>query len=331
MSDAFKAFRIRRAADGEISAAFERSTLDDLTPGDVVIRVEYSSINYKDALAATGAGAILRRFPLIAGIDLAGTVVESSDARFAPGQPVLVCGGGIGERLDGGYSEIARVPAALCEPIPEGLDARNAMAIGTAGVTAALALHRLERNGQTPDLGPLVVTGATGGVGSFCVDLFSKRGYEVVAVSGKADRHDYLRALGAASVETPDRFGPSDRPLGPATWGGAVDTVGAHVLAALLRSTKPNGSVASIGLAAGHRLDTTVMPFILRGVSLIGVNAVEIEPALRAELWRRLADDLRPRHLDRIAAHEVPFDDLPGAFRAFLERGVVGRIVVRIR
>lgn len=329
MTARFRALRIDER-DGRVGAAFESLTLDDLTYGDVVIRVAYSSVNYKDALAATGAGSILRRFPLVGGIDLAGTVAESADPRFAPGDAVLACGAGLSETIDGGYAELARLPAGCVEPIPPGLDARSAMAIGTAGLTAALALHRIETNGQRPDLGPVLVTGATGGVGSVAVDLLAARGYEVAALTGKADARAYLERLGAARIVDRQALAKPPGPLGKATWGGGIDAVGGDVLAALLATTRPNGNVASIGLAGGAKLETTVMPFILRGVSLVGVNSVAIEPALRAELWRRLGAEWKPRHLDEIAKREVSLDDLPGVFPELLAGRVVGRIVVRI-
>jgi acrylyl-CoA reductase (NADPH) len=330
MSSKFRALRIDRTAEGKIDAALTPLALEDLSAGSVVIRVAYSSINYKDALAATGAGSILRRFPLVGGIDLAGRVVESEDARFSPGDDVLVCGCGLGETLDGGYAELARVPADCVEPIPEGLDARSAMAIGTAGLTVALALHRLEQNGQRPELGPVLVTGATGGVGSLAVDILSARGYEVAALTGKAHARGYLEELGAAEVVDRHSLETGGRPLGRATWGGGIDGVGGDILAWLLSTTRPSGNVASIGLAGGAELHTTVLPFILRGVSLLGIHSVTIEPALRASLWQRLAGEWKPRHLSRIASREVALDELRGAFDAFVVGGVVGRIIVRI-
>ena len=329
MSERFRAFRIDRA-DGRIDAKLTELSLDELTPGDVVIRVACSSINYKDALAATGAGRVLRRFPLVGGIDLAGRVAESTDSRFAPGDPVLVCGCGLGEIHDGGFAELARVPADCVEPIPPGLDARGAMAIGTAGLTAALALHRLEQNGQRPELGPLLVTGASGGVGSHAVNLLARRGYEVVAMTGKADAHEYLQDLGAARVLGRDALDTGGKPLGSALWGGGVDVVGGDVLAALLATTRPNGNVAAVGLAGGAELSTTVMPFILRGVSLLGINSVTIDPELRRTLWRRLGTDLQLSALERIVTREVSLEELPEAFAGFLDGRVVGRTVVRI-
>lgn len=329
MDTAFSGLRIDRGGGG-ITAALVPLTLDDLTPGDVVIEVAYSSINYKDALAATGAGSILRRFPLVGGIDLAGRVVDSADPRFSPGDAVLVCGCGLSETLDGGFAEYARVPGDCVEKIPPGLDPRSAMAIGTAGLTVALALHRLESNGQDPAQGLILVTGATGGVGSLAVDILSARGYSVAALTGKMDARPYLESLGAAEIVDRHALGHERRPLERATWAGGIDTVGGDVLAWLLATTRPHGNIASIGLAGGAKLETTVMPFILRGVSLLGIHSVEIEPTLRTELWRRLGAEWRPRHLDRIAAREVSLAELPGALAAFLESRALGRCLVRI-
>src|SRR5690349_4157497 len=224
----FKAFRIHETA-GKISAGFEQISLDQLSPGEVVVQVQYSGINYKDALAATGAGKILRRYPLVGGIDLAGVVRSSDDARHRPGDPVLVTGSGLSENLDGGYSEVARVPAEAVIPMPPGLDAFKAMALGTAGFTAALAIHRMERNGQSPDRGRVVVTGATGGVGSIAIDMLATRGYEVVAVSGKAQAAEYLLSLGAKSVVLRSEFPLGSRPLEAARYAGAIDNVGGEM------------------------------------------------------------------------------------------------------
>jgi NADPH2:quinone reductase len=329
VADRFTAFRIHRT-DARVSARFETLSLDDLGPGEVVVAVQYSSINYKDALAATGAGAILRRFPLVGGIDFAGVVVESAAAGVAPGARVLACGCGLSETHDGGYSEFARVPADWLVPIPDSLDARAAMALGTAGLTVALAVERLETNGQTPALGPIVVTGATGGVGSLAIDVLASRGYEVVALTGKSQHADYLSSLGAASVLDRHALTMGTRPLETSRWGGAVDSVGGDVIAWLLRTTHPWGNVASVGLAAGAAFSATVLPFILRGVSLLGVNSVELPRARRVALWSRLAGDLAPQHLDRIVTAEVPFEDLPKHFERFVEGQVRGRTVVRI-
>lgn len=325
--EAFRAFRLREEGDG---GELTDVRLDDLGAGDVVIRAEYSSVNYKDALAGTGRGKIARTLPLVGGIDAAGTVLHSEDPGLNAGDPVLVTGCGLSEEHDGGYAEYLRVPADWAIPLPDGMDTYEAMALGTAGFTAALALMRLEENGLEPGLGPIAVTGATGGVGSLAVDILAGRGYETVAVSGKADAVDYLAALGAARVIGRDELATKGRPLEKARWGGAVDNVGDGMLAELLRTTVPWGSVASIGLAGGIELDTTVMPFILRGVSLVGITSANCPRARRERVWERLAGDWRPRHLDRIVTDVATMDQLPGVFERMLAGEVRGRTVVRI-
>ena len=325
----FQAYRIHEAG-GTISARFEPLTLEQLSAGEVVIDVQYSCVNYKDALAATGAGRILRRYPLVGGIDLAGVVRSSTDSRYQPGDSVLVTGSGLSETLDGGYSELARVPAEAVIPMPAGLDARSAMALGTAGFTAALAIHRMEKNGQTPDRGPIAVTGATGGVGSIAIDMLAARGYQVIAVSGKKDASDYLLSLGARSVLARAEFPSGTRPLEAARFAGAIDNVGGDMLAGLTRHVDFWGSIASVGLAGGAELHTTVLPFILRGVNLLGINSSATRRAERLEVWQRIATDLTPRHLDRIAPRTIPFDQLPAAFQAHLDGTVIGRTVVKM-
>ena len=329
MTPKFTAFRIH-SEGGKIAARFEPVTLDDLAAGEVVIRVSHSDINYKDALAATGAGKILRRYPLVGGIDLAGVVEASSDARYRPGDAVLVTGCGLSETHDGGYAQFARVPGDWVIPMPEGLDAFTAMALGTAGFTAALAIHRMEHNGQSPGQGPIAVTGASGGVGSIAVDMLAARGYRVVAVSGKAAAADYLKELGAAEVLTRQDLNLGSRPLENARFAGAVDNVGGEVLAWLTRTVDFWGNIASIGMAGSAELKTTVMPFILRGVSLLGINSSATRREMRLAVWKRIATDLRPRHLERIVTRTIAFDELPGAFAAYLEGAVTGRTVVRI-
>ena len=324
-----RAFRIH-ADDGLINAGFEDLTLDELGAGDVIVRVEYSCINYKDALAATGKGRILRKSPLVGGIDLAGTVESSSDPRFEPGQPVLVTGCGLSETHDGGYAEYARLQGDWVIPVPAGLSTLDAMKIGTAGFTAALAIHRMEQNGQAPSGGPVVVTGATGGVGSLAVDMLAGRGYEVVAVSGKPDADDYLRELGASRILRRQDIDLGRRPMEKALWAGAIDNVGGDILTWLTRTTDQWGNIASIGLAGSPKLETTVMPFILRGVNLLGINSVYTPRELRLAVWKRLAGDLRPTRLDRICTKVVPFADLPAQFDDYLAGRVVGRTVVRI-
>jgi acrylyl-CoA reductase (NADPH) len=326
----FRAFRIHET-DGKIAAGFENLTLDSLSPGEVVIDVEYSDINYKDALAATGAGRILRRYPLVGGIDLAGVVRSSSDPRYAPGDAVLVTGSGLSETQDGGYAEVARVPGDSVIPVPRSLDAFRAMALGTAGFTAALAIHRMEHNGQTPARGPVLVTGATGGVGSLAIDMLAGRGYEVVALTGKTESVDYLKSLGARSVLLRADLQPGNRPLEAARYAGVIDNVGGTVLAAVLRQVDFWGNVASIGLAGGAQLETTVMPFILRGVNLLGINSSATRREERLVVWGRIASDCAPRHLARIVTRTIDFADLPGAFQAYIDGKVTGRTVVKIR
>jgi len=325
----FKAFRIH-SREGEIVALLENIEIDDLADGDVVIKGAWSSINYKDALAATGAGKILRRYPLVGGVDIAGTVVSSTDRRFAEGQPVIVCGCGLSETHDGGFAEYARVKGDWVTPLPDAIDLRSAMALGTAGFTAALAVHRMEQNGQDPAQGPVAVTGATGGVGSVAVDILSGRGYSVTALTGKAEAANYLRELGAADIQTWQDIELGSRPLEKALWAGAVDNLGGDYLAWLTRTTRPFGNIASIGLAGGLELHTTVMPFILRGVSLLGINSVEVPRQLRIQVWDRIAGDLRPAHLDRIVSKEVTLDELPNSFQAYIDRRVTGRTLVRL-
>jgi acrylyl-CoA reductase (NADPH) len=325
----FRALRIHQAS-GATRAAIEELTLDDLGPGDVVIQARYSGVNFKDALAATGRGRILRHFPLVGGIDVAGVVAESRDPRFRAGDGVLVSGCGLGEDHDGGFAERVRVPAGWVIPLPEGMSAFQAMGIGTAGFTAALAVERLEQNGLRPDHGPVVVTGATGGVGSFAIDLLSGRGYDVTALTGKPAAEKYLKELGAQTVLDRHAVAMGERPLETAQWGGAVDNVGGAVLAWLTRTVKPWGAIAGIGMAGGVELSTTVMPFILRGVSLLGITAANCSMSLRRHLWARLASDLRPAHLDTIVSEITALDGLPGVFENLLSGRHTGRTVVRL-
>jgi len=327
--DKFRAYRINEQA-GKVVAGFEDLSIDDLTEGNVVVKVSHSTINYKDALAATGAGKILRRFPLNGGIDLAGTVASSDDAEFQPGTPVLVNGCGLSETVDGGYSEYARIDSKSLVPIPDGLDAAQAMQLGTAGYTAALAIHRMEQNGQMPENGPVVVTGATGGVGSVAIDMLAGRGYDVVAVTGKVSEERYLRNLGASRILLRDQIDFGKRPLEKAQWAGAIDNLGGDYLAWLTRTVDYGGNIASIGLAASPALNTTVVPFILRAVCLLGINSVDTPRDLRLAVWSRIAGDLKPRHLDVIGEQSIDFANLPEYFQAFLDGAVTGRTVVRI-
>lgn len=329
MKRSFDAFRIHQR-NGTVESGIEAITLDDLSDGDVVIRVSHSSVNYKDALAATGEGRILRRYPLVGGIDLAGRVEHSADQRYRPGDPVLVTGCGLSETHDGGYSGYARVAGDWVIPMPDGLDAWQAMCVGTAGFTAALAIHRMERNGQSPEQGAVVVTGASGGVGSLAVDMLAGRGYEVVAVSGKPGAIDYLTGLGASRVLARDEVDYGRRPLEKVQWAGAIDNVGGEMLTWLTRTVGFWGNIASIGLVASHELNTTVMPFILRGVNLLGINSSATPRSWRLEVWDRIASDLAPRHLETIGTRTVELAELPGVFEQYLRGTVTGRTVVQI-
>ncbi len=324
----FRAFRIHSDAAGYRSG-IETLSLDDLNPGEVVVKAAYSSVNYKDALAGTGKGKILRSFPLVGGIDVAGHVVASTDPAFREGDAVLVTGSGLSETRDGGYSEVARLDARWVIPLPAGLSLREAMILGTAGFTAALGLLRMTENRQTPALGPLAVTGATGGVGSLAVAIYSQAGYEVHAISGKPEHADYLKSLGASEVLGREALATT-KPMDSARFGGGLDNVGGPMLAALLAQTAPYGNVASCGLAASHALHATVMPFIIRGVSLLGVASAGTARDIRDEVWRRLASEWKPANLDAICTREATLDELPQVFDTLLAGGARGRTVVRI-
>lgn len=324
----FKAYLINQE-DGKVRAGFAPMTEGQLDAGEVTLRVAYSSVNYKDALAATGAGKIVRRFPCIGGIDMCGTVVDSSDPGFSRGDAVIATSYDIGVTHHGGYAEYARIPAAWVVPMPRGMSLFDSMALGTAGFTAALGIQRLEDNGLRPGQGPVAVTGASGGVGSLAVDILSALGYHVVAITGKHAEHDYLRRLGAKEVLSRHTLQMGKRPLEQAMWAGAYDTVGGEPLAWLTRSMRQGASIAACGLTAGAELHTTVMPFILRGNNLLGVDSGYWPMPGRRKIWERLAGDMRPAHLAEMT-RTIAFDALPGVFDDFLQARVRGRIVVDI-
>ncbi|HLT25775.1 MAG TPA: acryloyl-CoA reductase [Zeimonas sp.] len=325
----FTAYRIDKEGD-RVAGRLTTMSPEQLDPGELLVRVRYSSINYKDALAATGAGKIVRRFPCVGGIDLMGEVVESDDARFRPGDPVIATSFDLGVSHHGGYAQYARVPAQWALALPAGLTPFESMALGTAGFTAGLAIVRMEANGLTPSNGPVVVTGATGGVGGLAIDMLAQLGYEVVALTRKASEEGYLRGLGAASVELVSNIDPaSARPLERARWAGAVDNVGGPILHWILASMKQAGTVASIGNAASIELHTTVFPFILRGVSLLGVDSAYMGFPTRQRVWERLAGDLKPRHLHEMT-RTIDLEALPTAFDDHVQGRVKGRTVVRI-
>lgn len=323
----FRAYRIFEE-NGSLAGRFVELTMDDLDPGEVVIRSHYSSVNYKDALAATGTGRVIRRFPCVGGIDVAGVVESSADERFKAGDPVLVTGYEMGVAHDGGFSEFVRVPADWVVPLPGGLTLFDAMALGTAGFTAALSIHRMEQNELSPENGKVIVTGATGGVSSLAIQMLSQLGYRVAALTGKEGEHEYLKSLGADEILSRRDLVMGSRPLEKAQWAGALDSVGGETLAWLTRTMQQNGVIASFGNAGGIELHATVMPFILRGIRLIGIDSAATQMPLRRKIWQRLATDLYPRQLDRIA-HVVPFDNLPETFASLLQGKSCGRSVIQ--
>ena len=323
----FKAYLISQE-DSKVSSSFVEMDEAHLAPGEVTVAITHSSINYKDALAATGAGRIIRRFPCIGGIDLAGRVISSADPRFQPGDEVLATSYDIGVAHHGGYAEQARIPANWVHKLPAGLTASEAMALGTAGFTAGLGIVRMEENGLKPANGPVIVTGATGGVGSLAVDMLAARGYHVVALTGKQSETDYLKGLGAKEVMLRQSLDLAKiKPLGKEMWAGAVDNLGGDYLAWIASTMKQGGTIASIGLAASMSLNTTVAPFILRGASLLGIDSGYIGDPYRSGVWERLATDLKPPHLASMTRH-IPFSDLPGAFDDYIQGRVKGRVVV---
>ena len=304
-------------------------SVDQLDAGEVLINVDYSTVNYKDALSATGAGRIIRRFPCIGGIDLAGTVQASTDAAFTVGDKVIAHSYDVGVAHHGGYAQKARMPASWLVPIPQGMSTFDAMTYGTAGFTAAQAVYRMQHDGLHPAKGPVLVNGATGGVGMVAIEILAKLGFDVVAVTGKEKDVDLLKALGAKQVLIRGQFEMTEKPLGAETYAGAVDNLGGEQLSWLTRVMKIGGTIASVGLAQGWEVKTTVMPFILRGVSLLGIDSVNCPMALRRELWAKLANEWK---CDKLASHcrIVSFEALPSVFEAYVKGAVTGRTVVKI-
>lgn len=328
--NAFRALVVDKDGDG-VALGLQEWSPDRLMAGEVTIRVAYSSVNYKDGLAVRADGRVARSYPLIPGIDLAGTVEESTDARFSPGDSVLAHGYDIGVAHHGGMAELARVPADWVVPLPAGLTARQAMALGTAGFTAALSVAALEGAGLTPDSGPVLVTGASGGVGSTAVDILAARGYSVAASTGSAEAHAYLKTLGASEIlDRAETSAESSRPLERGRWAGAVDAVGGATLAYLLRTMQYGGSIAVSGNTGGATFSSTVFPFILRAVNVLGIDSVAMPIEGRVAIWERLATDLRPPHLDDVISHEIRLEDAPEALEKVVQGAIRGRTVVRI-
>ena len=325
----FKAYKLTETPEKKIRAEFVDLSLDELDPGDVVVRVAYSDVNYKDALAATGKGKILRRASCIGGIDFSGTVVSSSNAGFKKGDAVVGVGYELGVSHHGGYSQYARVPANWLIKLPQGMSLWDAMAFGTAGFTAGIGIVRMEENRLKPANGPVIVNGATGGVGSIALAALSRLGYHVVALTGKESESDWLKKLGAKEVLLRQSLNLEKiKPLDKATWAGAVDNLGGPVLAWMASTMKDNGTIASIGLAASPELNTWVMPFILRGACLLGINSGEsVPPEVREKVWRRLGSDMKPPLLKEMA-RTVPFSELPSVFDDFINAKVNRRVVV---
>lgn len=326
----FNAFRIHND-DAGYRSGVESITIGDTSEGDVTVRVDWSSINYKDALAATGKGKILKRYPLAGGIDMAGTVVASTNDRFQEGDEIIVTGCGLSETRDGGYSEYLRINGADAVPLPDGLSARESMILGTAGFTAALCLLRMEANGQTPGSGPIVVTGASGGVGSIAINLLSRAGYEVHAISGKIEEFDWLEQLGAKQCISRHDLHWGQNPLEKAIWAGCIDNVGGDMLAGISRVIQLWGNIACCGMAGGHGLHTTVFPMILRGVSLLGISSNNCPYDTRRLLWDRLANEWKPPMLEQILTHEVALDTMEPLFDAMLAGHSRGRCLVRVK
>jgi len=329
MHQSFRAYRIHADAK-PYSAGIEEMRVDDLSAGEVIVKVAYSSVNFKDALAGTGKGKILRESPLNGGIDVAGYVAASTDPGFKEGDQVLCTGCGLSETRDGGYAEYARLQSKWTIPLPAGLTLREAMILGTAGFTAALSVFQMTRNGQTPSMGPIVVTGASGGVGSLAIDILTRAGFEAHAISGKVEHFDDLIAIGAKQCISRNDLYWGQRPLETSRWAGAIDSVGGDMLAGLTRVIHPYCNIASCGMAAAAELATTVMPFIIRGVSLLGIASAGTARIIRDEIWTRLASDWKPAHLDRIATREVGLEELPGVFAMMLAGGSFGRSVVKV-
>lgn len=326
----FNAFVVNKIED-DFSASIQKVTIDDLSAGEVIIKVAYSSVNYKDGLASIPEGKIVRSYPFIPGIDLAGTVVRSNDDRFSEGDQVIVTSYELGVSHTGGYSEYARVPGDWIVPLPEGLSLEEAMVLGTAGFTAALSVHRLEENGLTPDKGSVLVTGATGGVGSIAVAMLAKRGYHVVASTGKESEHDYLKAIGASEVISREGVtGEKYRPLDKQLWAAAVDPVGGKTLSSIVSKLHYNGSVAVSGLTGGTEVPTTVFPFILRGINILGIDSVYCPMETRKNLWQRMATDLKSEALLHTIKQEVTLETLPQALSGILKGEARGRTIVKI-
>ena len=326
----FKAFVVNKTSEG-FTAGLKDLAQTDLPSGEVLVKVAYSSVNYKDGLASIPDGKVVRNYPHVPGIDLSGTVVESSDARFKAGDEIIATSYEIGVSHFGGFSEYARLKADWIVPLPQGLTLKEAMALGTAGFTAALAVHQLQKNGLAPTHGPVLITGASGGVGSIAIGILKQLGYTIAASTGKAEEHDYLKSLGVSDIlSREETSAESTRPMEKERWAASIDAVGGSTLAYLLRSTKYGGSVAACGNTGGANVTTTVFPFILRGVNLLGIDSVNCPMELRRELWQQLASEYKPASLLESIGKESTLEELPRVLAAILQGGIRGRTIVRV-
>lgn len=330
MQDRFKGILLTRDENKVMSVNVAELGLDDLMEGDVVVEVEWTTVNYKDGLAITGKVPVVRRWPMIPGIDCAGTVVSSQNERFNPGDKVILNGFGVGEGHTGAYATYARLKGDWLIPMPDGMDGRSAMAIGTAGYTAMLSVMALERHGITPGRGPVVVTGANGGVGTVAIAVLGKLGYEVIASTGRIEETDFLKSLGASEVIHRDELSGPSKPLAKERWAGGVDAVGSHTLANVLSMTSYGGAVTACGLAQGMDLPASVAPFILRGVSLLGIDSVMAPLALRQEAWSRLVTDLDLAKLEALST-EIGFDGIIDAAHSIIDGKIRGRVVINMK
>ena len=330
LSENFRCYLVTKNADGTFTGQVVEKTLFDLPAGEVLIRVAYSSLNYKDALSATGHPGVTRTFPHVPGVDAAGVVVRSESPMVEVGEEVFVTGFDLGQNTWGGFSEYVQVPAAWVMPLPDGLTLRECMIYGTAGLTAGECVEALQQVGVDPDQGEVVVTGATGGVGSLAVAILAKAGYQVVASTGKKSAHEHLNLLGARRcIGREEVNDPSTKPLLTVKWAGAIDTVGGNTLATLIRSTDQNGCVAACGLVGGIELPLTVYPFILRGVDLIGVDSVLCPLETRTRIWHKLAGEWKPKCLEKIVAEEIRLEQLGPRIQKILSGQMVGRVIVK--
>ena len=327
MSERFRAILVNRDEEKKQSVSVTEIGEADLMDGDVTVKIDATTVNYKDGLAITGRSPVVRRFPLVPGIDFAGTVISSSHADWKKGDKVILNGWGTGETHHGAYAAVSRVKGDWLVPLPDGMTAQEAMAVGTAGYTSMLSVQALEKHGITPGRGPVVVTGAAGGVGSVAVSILSKLGYHVIASTGRTSEEAYLRDLGASEIIARDELSGPAKPLAKERWAGGVDAVGSHTLANVLSMTSYGGAIAACGLAQGMDLPASVAPFILRGVSLLGIDSVMAPKALRLEAWRRIGSDLDHRKLSALTT-TIGFDGIMDAAKAIVDGKVRGRVVV---